>query len=145
MKFTRDLCRLLGLGGDGAEETQMEVQDGAPHSVDRRTDEGLSQCLEQAMLSSEEGLDEDEKTRRRAEKRRAKKKRQKERRKLESRERRADASEQVPRLLHVVFLLKVLSLTVFLQTGELPHSHGLSVKQTTENVENPPANVKVSA
>ncbi|XP_029949797.1 hsp70-Hsp90 organizing protein 1-like isoform X2 [Salarias fasciatus] len=94
MKFTRDICRLLGLGADGPGE-KMEVQDGAPNSLDRRTDRGLSQDL----LSSEDGLDEEKKnkkkTRRsRAEKRRDKRKRQKERRKLERRDGTADASQQ---------------------------------------------------
>ncbi|XP_044047134.1 STI1-like protein isoform X1 [Siniperca chuatsi] len=90
MKFTRDICRLLGLGGDGPGEEEMEVQDGAPDPTDRRKDQGPSQ----AMLNSEEGLDDEERTRRRAERRRAKRKRQKERKKLEREERMEDASEQ---------------------------------------------------
>ncbi|KAM9362829.1 uncharacterized protein ABDE67_010447 isoform 2-T2 [Symphorus nematophorus] len=90
MKFTRDICRLLGLGGDGPGEEEMEVQDGASPPTDRRKDQGSSQ----AMLNSEEGLDEEERTRRRAERRRAKRKRQKERKKLERAERMEDASEQ---------------------------------------------------
>ncbi|XP_078130337.1 uncharacterized protein LOC144533082 isoform X2 [Sander vitreus] len=88
MKFTRDICRLLGLGGGGPCEDEMEVQNGAPDLTDRRKDQGSSQ---QAMLNSEEGLDDEERTRRRAERRRAKRKRQKERKKLERME---DASEQ---------------------------------------------------
>ncbi|XP_041642315.1 hsp70-Hsp90 organizing protein 1-like [Cheilinus undulatus] len=90
MKFTRDLCRLLGLGGDGPSGEDMEVQDRASNQTDRRKDQATSQ----AMLSSEEGLDDEEKTRRRAERRRAKRKRQKERKKLEREERMEDASEQ---------------------------------------------------
>ncbi|XP_073333808.1 uncharacterized protein [Pagrus major] len=90
MKFTRDICRLLGLGGDGPGEEEMEVQDGASALTDRRKDQGSSQ----AMLNSEDGLDDEEKTRRRAERRRAKRKRQKERKKLEREERMEDASEQ---------------------------------------------------
>ncbi|XP_074546508.1 uncharacterized protein LOC141805362 isoform X2 [Halichoeres trimaculatus] len=90
MKFPRDICRLLGLGGDGPGEQEMEVQDGAPERPERRKDPNPSQ----AMLSGEEGLDEEERSRRRAERRRAKKKRQKERRKLEKEERMEDASEQ---------------------------------------------------
>uniref|UniRef100_UPI0037E9B5C9 stress-induced-phosphoprotein 1-like isoform X2 n=1 Tax=Semicossyphus pulcher TaxID=241346 RepID=UPI0037E9B5C9 len=90
MKFTRDICRLLGLGGDGPGEKEMEVQDGSPDPTDRRKDQGPSQV----MLNCEEGLDDDEKTRRRAERRRAKRKRQKERKKLEREERMEDASEQ---------------------------------------------------
>ncbi|XP_042340345.1 STI1-like protein [Plectropomus leopardus] len=91
MKFTKDICRLLGLGGGGPCEEEMEVQNGAPDLTDRRKDQGSSQ---QTMLNSEEGLDDDERTRRRAERRRAKRKRQKERKKLEREERMEDASEQ---------------------------------------------------
>ncbi|KAL7404206.1 hypothetical protein ABVT39_011436 [Epinephelus coioides] len=90
MKFTRDICRLLGLGGGGPCEEEMEVQHGAPDMTDRRKDQDSSQV----MLNSEEGLDDDERTKRRAERRRAKRKRQKERKKLEREERMEDASEQ---------------------------------------------------
>ncbi|XP_070777306.1 stress-induced-phosphoprotein 1-like [Enoplosus armatus] len=90
MKFTRDICRLLGLGGDGPGEEEMEVQDGASDPTDRRKDQDPSQ----AMLNSEEGLDDEERTRRRAERRRAKRKRQKERKKLEREGRMEDASKQ---------------------------------------------------
>ncbi|XP_068583346.1 stress-induced-phosphoprotein 1-like [Cebidichthys violaceus] len=68
----------------------MDVHNGAPDLTDRREDQGSSQ----AVLSGEEGLDDEERTRRRAERRRAKRKRQKERRKLEREERMEDASEQ---------------------------------------------------
>lgn len=68
----------------------MEVQGGAPEPTDRRKDKHTSQ----AMLNCEEGLDDEERTRRRAERRRAKRKRQRERRKLEREERTEDASEQ---------------------------------------------------
>ncbi|KAM8771816.1 uncharacterized protein AB9X84_005390 isoform 2-T2 [Acanthopagrus schlegelii] len=98
MKFTRDICRLLGLGGDGAGEDEMEVQDGASALMDRRKDQGSSQV----MLNSEDGLDDEEKTRRRAERRRAKRKRQKERKKLEREERMEDASEQEEEVARVV-------------------------------------------
>ncbi|KAI3353502.1 hypothetical protein L3Q82_020022 [Scortum barcoo] len=70
MKFTRDLCRLLGLGGDRPDEEEMEVQGGAPEPTDRRKDQRTSQ----AILNCEEGLDDEERTRRRAERRRAKRK-----------------------------------------------------------------------
>ncbi|XP_033985944.1 hsp70-Hsp90 organizing protein 3-like isoform X1 [Trematomus bernacchii] len=90
MKFTRDICRLLGLGGGGPCEEDMEVQNGASDLKDRRTDQGSSQ----QMLSGEEGLDDEEKTRRRAERRKAKRKRQKQRKKLERGDRMEDASEQ---------------------------------------------------
>ncbi|XP_074487369.1 uncharacterized protein LOC141765212 isoform X2 [Sebastes fasciatus] len=90
MKFTRDLCRLLGLGGGGPCEEEMEVQNGAPDLTDRRIDRGSLQ----ATLNDEEGSDDEERTRRRAERRKAKRKRQKERKKLEREERMEDASEQ---------------------------------------------------
>ncbi|XP_076584859.1 uncharacterized protein LOC143319633 isoform X1 [Chaetodon auriga] len=90
MKFTRDICRLLGLGGDGPGEEEMEVQDGAPDLTDRTKDQHSSQ----ATRNNEEGLEDEERTRRRAERRRAKRKRQKERKKLEREERMEDASEQ---------------------------------------------------
>ncbi|XP_020508600.1 stress-induced-phosphoprotein 1 isoform X1 [Labrus bergylta] len=89
MKFTRDICRLLGLGADRSGEEEMEVQNGAPDSTERRKDP-----TQQVMLNSDDGLDDEERTRRRAERRRAKRKRQKERKKLEREERMEDASEQ---------------------------------------------------
>lgn len=91
MKFTRDICRLLGLGGDLPGEEQMEAQDGASDPTDRRRD---PEDPSQTMLISEEGLDEEERSRRRAERRRKKRKRQKQRRRLEREERMEDASEQ---------------------------------------------------
>ncbi|XP_029989174.1 uncharacterized protein LOC115418821 [Sphaeramia orbicularis] len=92
MKFTRDIRRLLGFGGDGpGEEDAMEGQDGAPGPKDGNKVPKSSQ----SMLSDEEGLDDEEKTRRRTRRRRAKRKRQKERKKLQEREERmGDASEQ---------------------------------------------------
>ncbi|GAA6230778.1 STI1-like protein isoform X1 [Lates japonicus] len=90
MKFTRDICRLLGLGGDGPGEEEMEIQDCAPDPADKRKGQGSPQT----MLNNEEGLDDEERARRRAERRRAKRKRQKERKKLEREERMEDASEQ---------------------------------------------------
>ncbi|XP_069545582.1 stress-induced-phosphoprotein 1-like isoform X1 [Brachyistius frenatus] len=88
MKFTRDICRLFGLGRDGSGEEDMEVQDGAPDPTDRRKDQSSSQ----ATLNNEE--DDEERTRRKAERRRAKRRRQKERKKLERKEKMEDASEQ---------------------------------------------------
>nr|XP_046230470.1 hsp70-Hsp90 organizing protein 2-like isoform X2 [Scatophagus argus] len=90
MKFTRDICRLLGFGRDLPGEEEMEVQAGASDPADGRKGRSSSQ----AMPNGEEGLDDEEKTRRRAERRRAKRKRQKERKKLEREERTEDASEQ---------------------------------------------------
>ncbi|KAM7419796.1 hypothetical protein PAMA_016746 [Pampus argenteus] len=90
MKFTRDIRRLLGLGGDGPGEEDMDVQNESSKPSESRKDPDLSQ----ATLNGEEGLDDVEKTRRRAERRRAKRKRQKERKKLEKEERTEDVSEQ---------------------------------------------------
>nr|XP_019963341.1 PREDICTED: hsp70-Hsp90 organizing protein-like isoform X2 [Paralichthys olivaceus] len=89
MKFTRDLCRLLGLGGDGPGEEELEAQDGASDPADGR--KGQSS---EVTVKNEEGLDEKERAKRRAERRRAKRKRQKERKKLEREERMEDALEQ---------------------------------------------------
>ncbi|KAF7650911.1 hypothetical protein LDENG_00118890 [Lucifuga dentata] len=89
--FTRDICRLLGFGGDGPGEEEMEIQSDAPGRTDKGKDKSSAQ---QAMLSGEEGLGEDKRTRQRAERRRAKKKRQKERKKLEKEERMEDSPEQ---------------------------------------------------
>ncbi|XP_056264913.1 uncharacterized protein LOC130189923 isoform X2 [Pseudoliparis swirei] len=87
MKFTRDICRLLGLGGG---EEQMEVQGGAPDPADPRKAQSSSQV--QMQEEEEEEEEEEERTRRRAERRRAKKRRQKQRKK----ERTEDASEGGP-------------------------------------------------
>ncbi|XP_076831705.1 uncharacterized protein LOC143477090 isoform X3 [Brachyhypopomus gauderio] len=76
MKFTRDICRLLGLGSGSSEQRPGEMGTGTPS--DHRED-----SLSQDVLSGEEGLSEEEKARRRAERRRAKRKRQRERKKLE--------------------------------------------------------------
>ncbi|XP_026869913.2 hsp70-Hsp90 organizing protein 3 isoform X2 [Electrophorus electricus] len=76
MRFTRDICRLLGLGSGSSEQRPEEMETGTPsdHSED---------TLSQDVLNGEEGLSEVEKSRRRAERRRAKRKRQRERKKLE--------------------------------------------------------------
>ncbi|KAM3624593.1 uncharacterized protein V6R79_025319 [Siganus canaliculatus] len=98
MRFPRDICRLLGLGGDVAGEEDMDVQNEAPDSADRRKDQGSSQ----ATLSREGGLDDEQKARRRTVKRRAKRKRQKERKKQEREEKMEDAVEQEKEVLGVV-------------------------------------------
>ncbi|KAJ8001672.1 hypothetical protein DPEC_G00171890 [Dallia pectoralis] len=72
MKFTRGICRLLGIGGDGPGEQE---------DMDCGGREGPVPGGE--TLTGEEGLSEEEKIRRRADRRRAKRKRQKERKKLE--------------------------------------------------------------
>ncbi|XP_026215995.1 stress-induced-phosphoprotein 1-like isoform X2 [Anabas testudineus] len=113
MNFPRDICRLLGLGGEVVDlllqnsrtsseynllqmtssncprDEEMEVENGNPDLTNRRND----QCSSQVMLTSEEGLDDDEKAKRKAERRRAKRKRQKERKKLEKEEKIDDASQ----------------------------------------------------
>ncbi|XP_053274875.1 uncharacterized protein LOC128436945 [Pleuronectes platessa] len=89
MKFTRDLCRLLGLGGGPGEE-ELEDQDGASDPAHGRK----GQSSPEVTVNSEEGLDEKERAKRRAERRRAKRKRQKERKKQEREERMEDSSEQ---------------------------------------------------
>ncbi|KAM9857460.1 uncharacterized protein ACBR49_001086 isoform 2-T3 [Aulostomus maculatus] len=91
MKFTRDICRLLGLGGDGPVDEDVDIQT-RPAALSNRRKDSVNVCP-QVPLSSEEGLD-DDKLRRKSERRRAKRKRQKERKKLEREERVEDASEQ---------------------------------------------------
>ncbi|XP_036804981.1 uncharacterized protein LOC110487250 [Oncorhynchus mykiss] len=88
MKFTRDICRLLGIGGDGpGEQEEMERGGG------RGGRGGPGPAAGGDVLSGEEELSEEEKTRKRAERRRAKRKRQKERKKLEK-EKSADAEQE---------------------------------------------------
>ncbi|XP_029381964.1 hsp70-Hsp90 organizing protein-like isoform X2 [Echeneis naucrates] len=93
MKFPRDICRLLGLGGDGPGEEEMAAQGDAPNPTDKRRGQDSSQ----SMLSNDEGPDDDddeERARRKAERKRAKKKRQKERKKLEREERMEDLEQE---------------------------------------------------
>ncbi|XP_075904971.1 uncharacterized protein LOC142903302 [Nelusetta ayraudi] len=93
MKFPGDLCRRLLLGlraEEPAEETRVQDGNSDQDLTDRRQQAGSSQ----ERLASEEGLDEEERTRRRAERRRAKKRRQKERRKQERAERMEDGAGQ---------------------------------------------------
>uniref|UniRef100_A0AAY5LBC8 Uncharacterized protein n=1 Tax=Esox lucius TaxID=8010 RepID=A0AAY5LBC8_ESOLU len=81
MKFTRGICRLLGIGGDGS---------GEPQDMDCGGRENPAPGGK--ALTGEEELSEEEKIRRRAERRRAKRKRQRERRKL-LREKSGDARQ----------------------------------------------------
>ncbi|KAJ8361420.1 hypothetical protein SKAU_G00179450 [Synaphobranchus kaupii] len=80
MRFTKDICRLLGLGNECPREPQprVEMECGGPNS---HLNEDVT--LSQDVLSGEEGLSEEERVRRRAERRRAKRKRRRERKKLE--------------------------------------------------------------
>nr|XP_005169572.1 tetratricopeptide repeat protein 31 isoform X1 [Danio rerio] len=75
MKFSLDLCRLLGLSGSSDERTE-EMDTNAIHEQNDDT-------LSQDVLIGEEGLSEEEKARRKAERRKAKRKRQRQRKKLE--------------------------------------------------------------
>ncbi|XP_078144696.1 uncharacterized protein LOC139923412 isoform X2 [Centroberyx gerrardi] len=79
MKFTRDICRLLGLGSGPAVQPQEEQMDCGAATPDPTDDATLSQDT----LNGEEGLSEEEKVKRRAERRRAKRKRRRKRKKQE--------------------------------------------------------------
>ncbi|XP_029927179.1 stress-induced-phosphoprotein 1 isoform X2 [Myripristis murdjan] len=79
MKFTRDICRLLGLGSGPTVEQQEEQMDCGAATPDPADDTTLSQ----GTLNGEEGLSEEEKVKRRAERRRAKRKRRRKRKKQE--------------------------------------------------------------
>ncbi|KAL6487226.1 hypothetical protein MHYP_G00038520 [Metynnis hypsauchen] len=76
MMFTRDICRLLGLGSGSSDTRAEDMETGATSDHNKDT-------VLQDVLNGEEGLSEEEKARRRAERRRAKRKRQRERKKLE--------------------------------------------------------------
>ncbi|XP_020506653.1 stress-induced-phosphoprotein 1 isoform X1 [Labrus bergylta] len=79
MKFTRDICRLLGLGSGPPVQQQEEQMDcGAANP-----DPGEDATLSQDALNGEEDLSEEEKARRRAERRKAKRKRRRKRKKQE--------------------------------------------------------------
>ncbi|KAM4599770.1 uncharacterized protein V3H82_008077 [Fundulus diaphanus] len=78
MKFTRDICRLLGLGS-GPAVLQEEPMDCVPATSDPCHDATLSQNA----LNGDADLSEDEKVRRKAERRRAKRKRRRKRKKQE--------------------------------------------------------------
>ncbi|KAM7385603.1 hypothetical protein PAMP_001679 [Pampus punctatissimus] len=79
MKFTRDICRLLGLGSGPPVQQQEEQMDCGAATPDPNNDATLSQDA----LNGEEDLSEEEKVRRRAERRRAKRKRRRKRKKQE--------------------------------------------------------------
>uniref|UniRef100_A0A3P8T448 Zgc:123010 n=2 Tax=Amphiprion percula TaxID=161767 RepID=A0A3P8T448_AMPPE len=79
MKFTRDICRLLGLGSGPPVQQQEEQMDCGAANPDPRDDATLSQDA----LNGEEDLSEEEKVRRKAERRKAKRKRRRKRKKQE--------------------------------------------------------------
>ncbi|XP_056465110.1 uncharacterized protein zgc:123010 isoform X1 [Gadus chalcogrammus] len=78
MKFTRDLCRLLGLGSGPNVQPVEELLDCGHAPSDPHVG-----SLSQDILNGEDGLSEEEKAKKRAERRRAKRKRQRERKKQE--------------------------------------------------------------
>ncbi|XP_054456062.1 uncharacterized protein zgc:123010 isoform X4 [Anoplopoma fimbria] len=79
MKFTRDICRLLGFGSGPRVQQQEEQMDCDAANLDPSDDATLSQDA----LNGEEDLSEEEKVRRRAERRKAKRKRRRKRKKQE--------------------------------------------------------------
>ncbi|XP_062256888.1 stress-induced-phosphoprotein 1 [Platichthys flesus] len=79
MKFTRDICRLLGLGSGPPVQQQETPMDCGAATPDARDDATLSQDA----LNGEEDLSEEEKVRRKAERRKAKRKRRRKRKKQE--------------------------------------------------------------
>lgn len=78
MKFTRDICRLLGLGSGSPVQQQEEQMD-----CGAATPDPSDATLSQDVLNGEEDLSEEEKVRRRAERRKAKRKRRRKRKKQE--------------------------------------------------------------
>lgn len=80
MKFTRDICRLLGLGS-GPPVQQQEEQQMDCGAANLDPSDGAT--LSQDALNGEEDLSEEEKVRRRAERRKAKRKRRRKRKKQE--------------------------------------------------------------
>ncbi|XP_045926524.1 tetratricopeptide repeat protein 31 isoform X2 [Micropterus dolomieu] len=78
MKFTRDICRLLGLGsGTPVQQQEEQMHCGAA------TDPSDNATLSQVALNGELDLSEEEKVRQRAERRKAKRKRRRKRKKQE--------------------------------------------------------------
>lgn len=77
MKFTRDICRLLGLGSGPPVQQPEEQMDCGAATSDPSDDTTLSQ----GAINGEEELSEEEKARRRAERRKAKRKRRRKRKK----------------------------------------------------------------
>ncbi|XP_008277977.1 stress-induced-phosphoprotein 1 isoform X2 [Stegastes partitus] len=79
MKFTRDICRLLGLGSGPPVQQQEEQMDCGAATPDPSDDATLSQD----GINGEEDLSEEEKVRQKAERRKAKRKRRRKRKKQE--------------------------------------------------------------
>ncbi|KAF6731510.1 Tetratricopeptide repeat protein 31 [Oryzias melastigma] len=89
MKFTRDICRLLGLGSGPAVQQQGEQMDCGAATLDPGHDASLSQDA----LNGEEDISEEEKVRRKVERRKAKRKRRRKRKKQEQ-IKQTDSAEQ---------------------------------------------------
>ncbi|KAJ8418139.1 hypothetical protein AAFF_G00138480 [Aldrovandia affinis] len=90
MKFTKDICRLLGYGIDipGRQQRQEYMEYGGTSS-----DQNEDVIRSQDVLSGEEGLSEEERAKRRTERRRARRKRQRDRKQLEK-VKKGEGSEQ---------------------------------------------------
>ncbi|XP_035262312.1 hsp70-Hsp90 organizing protein isoform X4 [Anguilla anguilla] len=89
MRFTKNICRFLGIISEGPGEQQQEEMECGVRAQNSQDD-----LLSQDILNGEEGLSEEERARRRAERRRAKRKRQRERKKMERVEKNESAEEQ---------------------------------------------------
>ncbi|XP_041116323.1 hsp70-Hsp90 organizing protein 1-like [Polyodon spathula] len=81
MRFTKDICRLLGIGSGAPTERREEQMDYGEGALDNSA--GDVTLIQDEGMSLEVSLGVEERARRKAEKRRAKKKRQRERKKLE--------------------------------------------------------------
>ncbi|KAM9804217.1 uncharacterized protein ACB057_007697 [Neosynchiropus ocellatus] len=78
MKFTRNICRLLGLGGSGPLVQQNDEKMDCVTATSDPSDDAL---LSQEAFNGEEDLSEEEKVKRRTERRKAKRKRRRKRKK----------------------------------------------------------------
>ncbi|XP_053731927.1 uncharacterized protein zgc:123010 isoform X1 [Synchiropus splendidus] len=78
MKFTRNICRLLGLGGSGPLVQQNDEKMDCVTATSDPSDDAL---LSQQVFNGEEDLSEEEKVKRRTERRKAKRKRRRKRKK----------------------------------------------------------------
>nr|XP_046257562.1 hsp70-Hsp90 organizing protein isoform X1 [Scatophagus argus] len=90
MKFTRDICRLLGLGSGPPVQQQEEQMDCGGATLDPSDDATLSQDA----LNGEEDLSEEEKVRRKVERRKAKRKRHRKRKKQVKQNESAERDEE---------------------------------------------------
>ncbi|XP_035256399.1 hsp70-Hsp90 organizing protein 1-like [Anguilla anguilla] len=91
MRFTKDICWLLGFGNESPGESQRPEESQEKEGPSPEKNEEVT--LSQDVLSGEEGLSEEERARRRAERRRARRKRQRERKK-QDKEKKSERREQ---------------------------------------------------